>query len=120
MAKVDLTDVEVTRTVVASLRADLIFHLCSYAQGERDLALVLPTFRGELVATINLLTSVAEISCRRLVMAGSLEETDLGEIFSIRCREISRQWLRQNVLPALWCSDCRDPDFHDLRARSVR
>jgi UDP-glucose 4-epimerase len=32
------------------------------------------------VATINLLTSVAEISCRRLVMAGSLEETDVGEI----------------------------------------
>jgi UDP-glucose 4-epimerase len=78
--KVDLTDAGVTRAVVTSIHADLIFHLCSYAQGERDLALVLPTFRSELEATINLLTSVAEVGCRRLVMAGSLEETDLGEI----------------------------------------
>lgn len=78
--KVDLTDAEVTRTLVRKVRADLIFHLCSYAQGERDLTLVLPTFRGELEATINLLTSVAEVGCRRLVMAGSLEEPELGEI----------------------------------------
>jgi UDP-glucose 4-epimerase len=79
---VDLTDPVATRAAVASIRADLVFHLCSYAQGERELAFVLPTFRGELMTTINVLASVTEIGCKRLITAGSLEESDLGEVAS--------------------------------------
>ena len=57
--KVDLTDSEAARRAFASIRADSVFHLCSYAQGERELALVLPTFRGELEATVNVLANLA-------------------------------------------------------------
>jgi UDP-glucose 4-epimerase len=79
---VDLTDSVATRAAVASVRAELVFHLCSYAQGERELAYVLPTFRGELMTTINVLASVTEVGCRRLITAGSLEESNLGEVAS--------------------------------------
>jgi UDP-glucose 4-epimerase len=78
--RVDLTDLEATQSAFASIRADLVFHLCSYAQGERDLALVLPKFRGELEATINVLATVTKVGCRRLVTAGSLEESALSEV----------------------------------------
>jgi len=78
--KVDLRDSDAARRIFASIRAEFIVHLSSLAQGERELALVLPTFRGELETTVNVLTSAAETRCRRLVMAGSLEEPDPGEI----------------------------------------
>ena len=78
--KVDLTEFETTQKLISQIRADFVFHLCSYAQGERELALVLPTFRGELQATVNVLTSVAEIGCQRLIMVRSLEEPAPGEV----------------------------------------
>jgi UDP-glucose 4-epimerase len=78
--KVNLTDSESTRRAFARIRADLVWHLCSYAQGERELALVLPTFRGEVETTINVLVSATESGCRRLVMAGSLEESDPRDV----------------------------------------
>jgi UDP-glucose 4-epimerase len=78
--KVDLTDSEATRRAFARIRADLVWHLCSYAQGERELALVLPTFRGEIETAVNVLASVTESGCRRLIMAGSLEESDPGDV----------------------------------------
>jgi UDP-glucose 4-epimerase len=71
---VDLTNLEATRKVFAKVHADLVFHLASYAQGERERELVVPTFLGELQTTINVLISLSEIGCTRLVTAGSLEE----------------------------------------------
>lgn len=78
--KVDLTDFKATQELISTIRADVVFHLCSYAQGERDLALVLPTFQGELQSTVNVLTSVTEVGCGRLIMVRSLEEPSPGEI----------------------------------------
>jgi len=42
--------------------------------GARELGLVLPTFRSNLISTVNLFTVAAEMGCRRIVMAGSMEE----------------------------------------------
>jgi UDP-glucose 4-epimerase len=78
--QVDLTDSEATGRTFARIRPDLVWHLCSYAQGERDLSLVLPTFRGELETTVNVLSSATESGCSRLVMAGSLEESDPSDV----------------------------------------
>ena len=78
--KVDLTDSQATHRVFGGIRPDLVWHLCSYAQGESELALVLPTFRGELETTVNVLTSLTETGCKRLIMAGSLEESAPGDI----------------------------------------
>jgi nucleoside-diphosphate-sugar epimerase len=78
--KVDLTDLGSTRKVFGEIRPDMVFHLCSHAEGERELSLVLPTFQGELTATVNVLLSLAETGCSRVIMAGSLEESRPGEI----------------------------------------
>ena len=80
--RVDLTDFSAARTAFQQARADVIFHLCSHAQGERDLHMVLPTFHGDLITTVNALTACTEIGFQRLVMAGSLEEPSPGDISS--------------------------------------
>jgi nucleoside-diphosphate-sugar epimerase len=77
--KVDLTDTESTRRAFRNIRSDFVFHLCSYAQGERGLSLVLPTLQGELTTTVNVLLGLAEAGCDRVIMAGSLEESRFGE-----------------------------------------
>ncbi len=73
--KGDLADIATARRILTAARPDVIFHLASHVSGARDLACVLPTFRDNLVSTVNLLTAAAEIGCRRIVLAGSLEET---------------------------------------------
>jgi len=80
--KVDLTNLEATRSAFWGLDADQVFHLCSYAQGERELGLISPTFRSELQATINVLTTAMETNCKRLITAGSLEEPASDEAAS--------------------------------------
>jgi len=78
----DLTDFECTQKAFRGLHRSVVFHLCSHAQGEPDLAMVLPTFQGEVVTSVNVLTAVADIGVTRIVMAGSMEEPGVGEIAS--------------------------------------
>ena len=75
----DLSEIATARTLLKTIRPDVIFHLAGYAVGGRDLELVLPTFRSNLATTVNLLTAASEIGCRRIVVAGSLEEPTLDD-----------------------------------------
>jgi UDP-glucose 4-epimerase len=72
----DLTDIETVRTVLSSAKPDVIFHLAGRAAGARELKLVLPTFHGNVITTINLLTVATEIGCQRIVLPASLEEPE--------------------------------------------
>ncbi len=74
----DLSRLEEASRLLNSIRPDIIIHLAGYAVGGRQLDLVLPTFHSNLTSTVNLLTAAAEIPCRRIVLAGSLEEPVLG------------------------------------------
>ncbi len=74
----DLTRFESVRSALDEVRPDWIFHLAGHVAGERDLALVLPTFHGNLTTTLNLLTAATEVGCQRLILVGSLEEPDPG------------------------------------------
>lgn len=76
--QVDLRDVEAVREVVRDVRPEVVFHLASHVAGARDIALVLPTFYDNLASTVHLLTSVAEVGCRRIVLACSSEEPQGG------------------------------------------
>jgi len=77
----DLTDFDAVRRVVASISPDVIFHLAGETRAARDLDLVLPTFHSNLVSTVNLLTAAAEASsAARIVLAGSLEEPERGDL----------------------------------------
>jgi UDP-glucose 4-epimerase len=72
----ELSDLAFARRMLADVRPDAVFHLAGAVTGVRDLAAVVPTFEGNLAGTVNLLTATAEAGCKRVVMAGSLEEPD--------------------------------------------
>jgi nucleoside-diphosphate-sugar epimerase len=76
--KADLADVDEAYHLLSSIRPDFIFHLASHVAGGRDIALVRPTFRSNLLSTVNLLTAAAEVGCKRLIITGSLEEPDIS------------------------------------------
>jgi nucleoside-diphosphate-sugar epimerase len=73
----DLSEIGTARTLLKKIQPDVIFHLAGYAVGGRGLDLVLPTFQSNLMTTVNLLTAATEMGCRRIVVAGSLEEPAL-------------------------------------------
>jgi nucleoside-diphosphate-sugar epimerase len=70
----DLSDTAAVQDLFGSIRPDIVFHLASEVKGGRDLKLVMPTFNSNLLSTVNLLVAAAETGCKRIVMAGSLEE----------------------------------------------
>jgi UDP-glucose 4-epimerase len=81
----DLAESSGVRQLLTDVKPDLIFHLASHVAGARELDRVLPTFRSNLESTVNLLTSAAEIGCRRFLLTGSLEEPDAGNPAAVAC-----------------------------------
>jgi UDP-glucose 4-epimerase len=79
----DLGDIEALRRLFKEIGPDTVFHLASHVYGAPNLEHVLPTFRGNLVSTVNLLVAAAETGCRRIVLTGSLAEPvhEQGETF---------------------------------------
>ena len=73
---IDLTNTAATERAFKEVQPELIFHLCSHAQGERDLPLVIQTFQNELTAAVNVLLAVTKIKCNRIIFPGSFEEPD--------------------------------------------
>lgn len=73
----DLADTDAVRSLLRVIKPDVIFHLASHVVGARDLDLVIPTFRSNLMSTVNLLTAAGEIGCYRIILTGSLEEPEL-------------------------------------------
>jgi UDP-glucose 4-epimerase len=72
----DVCDAERVAEVVRDAKPDTIFHLASHVSGSRALDAVLPTLQANLLSTVNVLLAAAEVGCRRVVLAGSLEEPD--------------------------------------------
>lgn len=79
----DLSDYLITRYLVTNIKPDLIFHLASYVTGSRDRNLVIPILHNNLLTTVNLLTAASEIGCKRIILAGSMEEPCVDSDFSI-------------------------------------
>jgi nucleoside-diphosphate-sugar epimerase len=65
--------------VLREVRPDTVFHLAGFAMGSRELPAVLRSLRDDLTTTVNLLVASCEIRCRRVILAGSLEEPIPGE-----------------------------------------
>lgn len=72
----DLADADFTLRLVDEVQPDVLFHLASHVTGSREPEVVLPTFRGNLASTVNVLLAAREAGCRRVVMAGSMEEPE--------------------------------------------
>jgi len=70
----DVADERQAREVVQTVKPDVVVHLGALTYAAPDLELVLPTFHSALASTVNLLTALTEQGCRRIVLAGSIEE----------------------------------------------
>jgi UDP-glucose 4-epimerase len=81
----DLADVGTVRNILTALKPDVIFHLASHVAGGRQRELVGPTFRSNLVSTVNLLDVASEVGCGRVLLAGSLEEPEPGDPQATPC-----------------------------------
>lgn len=77
--RVDLSDQRSTEALLAQVRPDVVLHLASQVTGVRDRELVLPMLHANLVAAVNVMLAASEVGCRRVVLAGSMEEPDPGD-----------------------------------------
>lgn len=75
----DISDQERLADVFAQIRPDYVFHLASEVTGSRHQEVVVPTLNSNLLSTVNLLNLVGQYQCKRIVLAGSLEEPQRNE-----------------------------------------
>ena len=75
----DFAEIESARDVLRSVEPELVFHLSGLVTANPDRDLVLPTLNSLLVSTVNTLVAADEAGCRRVVLAGSLNEPG-GEV----------------------------------------
>jgi UDP-glucose 4-epimerase len=77
--RVDLTDHAAVQELLSRLSPDVVLHLASEVSGGRDLDLILPMLQANFAAAVNVMLASARAECRRLVLAGSMEEPELGD-----------------------------------------
>jgi UDP-glucose 4-epimerase len=76
--RADIADGDAVTRVVSSIEPHLIFDLAGESRAGREIELVRPTLAANLAGTVNVLLAAQQTGCRRVVLAGSLEEPDLG------------------------------------------
>lgn len=76
---VDLTDTAATTALIRGVRPDIVLHLAATVSGARDIGMVSPTLRTNLVSPVVLMTALAEAPPDSVVFAGSIEEAALGD-----------------------------------------
>lgn len=75
---VEVADLSVEQEVAGVLQRatpDFVFHLASRVTGSRSIDELEPTFQANLASVVHLLKHVTSTNVRRLVLAGSLEES---------------------------------------------
>ena len=75
----DITDEAFVQALVRGVQPDHVLHLASEVTGSRDVAYVLPMLRANLLAAVNLMVACAQAGRPRVVLAGSMEEPDMGD-----------------------------------------
>jgi UDP-glucose 4-epimerase len=76
---VDLSDEAASRALVQRVQPDVVLHLASEVSGDRSPHVVLPMLHANLVGAVNVMLAAHEAGCGRVVLAGSMEEPDLGD-----------------------------------------
>jgi nucleoside-diphosphate-sugar epimerase len=75
----ELTEDAFVQDLVRRVQPDVVLHLASEVSGSRDLRFVLPMLRANLLAAVNLMVACAGAGRPRVVLAGSMEEPDMGD-----------------------------------------
>jgi UDP-glucose 4-epimerase len=76
--RADLAEPEAVERLMRSIQPDSVFHLASHVSGAPTPELVMPTLRSNLLSTINVLEAARMAGCRRVVVAGTMVEPDIG------------------------------------------
>jgi nucleoside-diphosphate-sugar epimerase len=75
----DLGEIAQVRSLLSSVKPDIIFHFSGIATATTSLDLVLPTYHALLSSTVNLLTAATENGCARIVIPASMTEPNLKD-----------------------------------------
>jgi UDP-glucose 4-epimerase len=101
----DLTDESFARDLLERVRPDAVVHLASEVSGGRDVELVLPMLRANLLAAVNVMVASVSAGCPRVVLAGSMEEPDMGDPTAVA---------QSPYAAAKWCSLAYARHLHAL------
>lgn len=72
--RADLANIDDAERIFASVKPAIVYHLAGMTGASPDLHLVLPTYHSLATSTVNVLTQATQQGCRRIVLAGSLNE----------------------------------------------
>jgi len=76
--RADMGNLDSVEEVFKLAQPEVVFHLSGHGVGSPDLENVLPTFRNDLLTTVNALTVATQQRVRRFIIAASLEEPQPG------------------------------------------
>ncbi len=75
----DACDEQALADIMAKAAPEVVYHLSTHGGGGPQLDLVMPSLRDDFITTVNVLMACTNSSCKRLVLAASLEEPDTPE-----------------------------------------
>jgi nucleoside-diphosphate-sugar epimerase len=75
----DVSDPLRMQQVLAEAAPEIVVHLASHVSADRSLERVLSTFNDNLLSTVGVLVAAKKAGCRRVVIAGSMEEPDIAD-----------------------------------------
>ena len=70
----DLADLVAARHIFSAVTPEIVVHLAGLTGARIDRDLVLPTYHSLATSTLNVLVLASEYGCRRVILAGSLNE----------------------------------------------
>jgi len=70
----DITDPDAVHSLLSELKPDYVLNLSGHVSGARSLKEVIPTFRVNLVGSLNLMMALSKQPAKRVILVGSLEE----------------------------------------------
>jgi len=70
----DLADLADARRIFSAVKPDIVVHLAGSTGASTNRDLVLPAYHSLATSTVNILMLVSEFGCRRVILAGSLNE----------------------------------------------
>ena len=71
-----LDDLNFVRDLISKIKPDYIFHMSGFVSGWREIEYVVEAYHSILTSSVNILTTGTETGCKKIVLAGSLEEPD--------------------------------------------
>jgi hypothetical protein len=70
----DTAHLEDARSLFAKVKPDIVFHLAGSVGAAVDCELVLTTYHSLLTSTVNMLAAATEFGCRRIILAGCVQQ----------------------------------------------